>query len=155
MNRNDFIKRQRSGFLSLLFPHSINRTELLIRALIIGLCIGVPLRVLNKTSVSKIEALSQEAILIAEAIQAGIPEAETLDQIILQLESIQGKTRLNAALLFISIGLSFAVYILSFWMMFIPRIRSMGQPPKLAWLMAVPVVNALFAWVLTFAPPKY
>ncbi len=155
MNRNEFVKKKRKGIKGILFPHSINRTQLLIRAVIIGICIGLPLRALNKSAESKIETLSQEASLLVETINLENPETEMLDETILQLESIQSKAQLNAAVVFTSVALSFAVYILSFWMMFIPRIRNMGQSPKLAWLMAIPVVNALFAWVLIFAPPKY
>jgi len=154
MNRSEFVKKSRDGIKGHLFPYSINRTELLIRVLIIGLCVGAPLRVLNKTSVSKIAALSQEASLMAEAIQAEAPKAEMLDKTIHRMESIRSEVRLNGVLVFISIVLWFAVYILSFWMLFIPRVRSMGHSPILAWLMAVPIVNALFAWVLIFAPPK-
>ncbi len=154
MNRNRF-KQQRGGIKGLLFPYSINRTELLIRALIIGLCLGAPLRILNKFSTSKIEALGREASLLAETINLENPETEILDKTIRQLESIQGKAQFNEAIVFTSVALSLAIYILSFWMMFIPRTRNMGQSPKLAWLMAVPIVNALFAWFLIFAPPKY
>jgi len=155
MNRNDFIKTQRGGFLGFLFPYSINRTELLIRALILGLCVGLPLRALHKTSESNVITLSLEAFALAAEVEQETPEIEMLNETILQLETIRDKINFNSALQLVSIVLSFAVYILSFWMMFIPRIRSMGHSPRLALLMVVPIVNALFAWVLIFAPPKY
>ena len=89
-------------------------------------------------------------------MESGSLDVEKFDDAAIQrLGKIQDGIQQNRVLMLVSIVLSLAVYILSFWMMFIPRLRSMGQSPKLAWLMAVPIVNALFAWVLIFTPPKY
>ena len=131
MNRNEFIKKHRGGVKGVLFPYSINRLELLIRCAIIGICITLPLNLISKASLAKITYLS-----------------ENLDEAMLHV------LYANIAILLFCLILFVAFTVMSFWMLYIPRLRSMGQSPRLAWLMAVPVVNVVFAWFLILAPPK-
>ena len=155
MNRFSHLQR-RSGIKGFLFPYTLNRIELLVRALIIGVFIYAPLYLVQKTSTSNQDKLNQQVATLTASLEKPPAEitTEKFDEWKHQLDTIVNKTRLNSALLLISFVLSFAVYVMSFWMMFIPRLKSMGQSPKLALLMAVPVVNVLFAWVLILAPPK-
>ena len=131
MNRNDFITKQRSGIKGLLFPYSINRLELLIRCAVIGIFVSLPLHFMCKIPMSKIDYLLEN-----------------------QDEATLGVLYLNIAILLTSIILSIALFVMSFWMLYIPRLRSMGQSPKLSWLMVIPVVNVVFAWFLILVPPK-
>jgi len=131
MNRNEFIKKQRGGIRGLLFPHSINRLELLIRCAILGICVALPLNVISNASLAKVNYLT-----------------ENPDEAMLTVLCA------NLAVLLFCLILFVAFAIMSFWILYIPRLRSMGQSPKLSWLMVVPVVNVVFAWFLILAPPK-
>ncbi len=50
--------------------------------------------------------------------------------------------------------LTLLIFIASFWIYVIPRMRDLGWNPKLAWLMIVPGVNIVMAIGLLFMPPK-
>ena len=124
-------KQHREGLLGFLFPYSLDRIPMITRSLIIGVLISFPVNLMYGTSMSKIDFLLEN-----------------------QNEATIESLYLSLAVLLVSIVLSVALFVLSFWMLTIPRLRSMGQSPKLAWLMLIPGLNVVFSWVLIFAPPK-
>jgi hypothetical protein len=167
MQLNEY--KQGRNIREFLFPYILNRTNFLIRVIIIGLCVGLPFHIVKKQSISKLNYVRQQLVIDKEVLRHKLHRLNELksgDKASYQKElglfdmlasKVRGdiqEARTTSGILIINMAFLITFYVMSFWMLFIPRLRSMRRPLKLVWIMAIPLVNIVFFFFLTLSPPK-